>query len=433
MIAVVVVSLMGAAPQVTFAEAVQRALEHHPSMRISDSDTARAMAILEQQRSASLPSLYLNGTYTRLDADRTLATAAGSLQTFDLNGNPSGHAVTPSSSRIIAGKDAIAANATLTLPLTPRNWVQWYRSDYTADAAKATAYDVRRQVALNAGRAYLAALGAKRVVEASVHARDTGQAHLDYSSQRSQGGVGTRIDVARAEQELESSLAQLESALGALAKAQEDLGVATGTDGALEAVEEPSLGAPDELDSALQDSEGKRTDVLAAKSRQKAAEVSDHGKWSDYTPLLSAVVQPFYQNPPTLTTPETGWQAQLVLTLPLYDGGLRYGQQKERAALAQSANAQLDALLQQAHDEVRAGFELVKHSDLALTASQKSAKAAHEALELATIAYKAGATTNLEVIDAERRARDADLATAQSEDAARRARLDLLSASGRFP
>jgi outer membrane protein TolC len=430
---VVVASLLAAAPQVTFNDAVQRALEHHPSMRISDSDTARAMAILEQQRSTSLPTLYLNGSYTRLDADRTLSSPQSSLNTVDAAGNVIGHTITPASSRILAAKDAISANATLTVPLTPRNWVQWYRGDYNADASKATAFDVRRQVALSVGRAYLAALGAKRVVEASEHARDTGQAHLDYSSQRAQGGVGTRIDVARAEQELQSSLAQLESALGALAKAQEDLGVATGTDGPLEAVEEPSLGAPDAVDSALQDAEGKRTDVLAAKSRQKAAEVSDNGKWSDYTPLLSAVFQPFYQNPPSLTTPETGWQAQLVLTLPLYDGGLRYGQQKERHALSTTANAQLDALLQQAHDEVRSGFELVKHSDLALTASQKSAKAAHEALDLATVAYKAGATTNLEVIDAERRARDADLAVAQAEDAARRARLELLAASGRFP
>jgi outer membrane protein len=43
-----------------------------------------------------------------------------------------------------------------------------------------------------------------------------------------------------------------------------------------------------------------------------------------------------------------------------------------------------------------------------------------------------GATTNLEVIDAQRVARDAETAAAIAEDALRRARLDLLIALGRF-
>jgi outer membrane protein TolC len=49
------------------------------------------------------------------------------------------------------------------------------------------------------------------------------------------------------------------------------------------------------------------------------------------------------------------------------------------------------------------------------------------------LAYREGATNDLEVVDAERRARDADAAALIAEDTARQARIDLLSASGRFP
>ena len=50
-----------------------------------------------------------------------------------------------------------------------------------------------------------------------------------------------------------------------------------------------------------------------------------------------------------VTRPETGWQAQLILSLPLYDGGLRYGAHDERTALAAEAEdnarqARLDLL-----------------------------------------------------------------------------------------
>ena len=55
------------------------------------------------------------------------------------------------------------------------------------------------------------------------------------------------------------------------------------------------------------------------------------------------------------------------------------------------------------------------------------------AVELSTLAYRAGATTNLEVVDAERRARDAAIVATQAEDTARQAHLDLLIAGGQFP
>ena len=44
--------------------------------------------------------------------------------------------------------------------------------------------------------------------------------------------------------------------------------------------------------------------------------------WAYYVPYLAAVGTPFLQYPASLTQPERGWQAQLVLTLPLYDGGM---------------------------------------------------------------------------------------------------------------
>jgi len=80
----------------------------------------------------------------------------------------------------------------------------------------------------------------------------------------------------------------------------------------------------------------------------------------------------------------------------------------------------------------RGGPALLR-SDAALDASRSAAKLANEALDLANQAYRAGATTNLEVIDAERAASDADTSAAVAEDTARQARLDMLSASGRFP
>jgi len=67
-----------------------------------------------------------------------------------------------------------------------------------------------------------------------------------------------------------------------------------------------------------------------------------------------------------------------------------------------------------------------------LAHARAAAAQAVEVLTIATGAFELGATTNLEVIDAQRQARDAEAVAVIAEDGLRRARLDLLVALGRF-
>jgi outer membrane protein TolC len=173
--------------------------------------------------------------------------------------------------------------------------------------------------------------------------------------------------------------------------------------------------------------------VLLARRRLAAADWSKGAGWADFVPYLTGSFQIFLQDPSTATSPPAGWQAQLSLTVPFYDGGLRYGQADERDALLTEAQIQLEAVERQARSDVRAAFEAVRRAEAAARAARDAARLAEEALALATQAYQAGASTNIEVIDAERRARDAETTAVIADDAARQARLDLLAATGRFP
>ena len=97
------------------------------------------------------------------------------------------------------------------------------------------------------------------------------------------------------------------------------------------------------------------------------------------------------------------------------------------------ARVQLEASLRQVGVEVRSAFRVVENTDQGLLAARAAAIAARTAAALADKSYRAGASTNIEVVDAERRARDADTQVALAEDSARQARLDLLLATGVFP
>jgi outer membrane protein len=89
--------------------------------------------------------------------------------------------------------------------------------------------------------------------------------------------------------------------------------------------------------------------------------------------------------------------------------------------------------VRQSRSDVRAAFETLRRSEESLIQARNAASLAGEALNLASLAYNAGATTNLEVIDAEQTARDAEIQAEVAADNARQARLDMLAAVGRFP
>jgi outer membrane protein TolC len=279
-------------------------------------------------------------------------------------------------------------------------------------------------------RAYLLIISQKRQVDINARSVATDRSHYDYTHTRFAGGVGNRVDEVRAAQQLAADQAQFSASFTALARAREALGVLLAEDKPVDTLDDVRL--PD-ASTKFEDAAGRRQDVLAAKARALVAEKVRKDSWSDFMPALNGQFQPFFQHPASLVMPETGWQAMLVLSFPLIEGGLRRGQMRERAALLAEARAQYDGLLRQTRSDLRVAVEEIRRADEAMRSAQAAAELAHQALDLANLAYHAGATTNIEVIDAERRARDADSATVIAEDNVRQARLDLLVAAGQFP
>jgi outer membrane protein TolC len=392
----------------SFDEVVKRAMARSPDAALAVEEIRRAEAIVRQVRAGWLPTLNANATYTRLDADREL------------------------SGRVILAANQLSANLQLAVPIvTPRDWAASARAREAEGIARGASADTRRQVALLAGRTYLSVVAQRRVLETAGRALDVARAHEDFALSRLRGGVGNRLDAVRATQERAAAQARFEAQVTALARAQEALGLAVGDERPIDA-EDVSLAAPPPMADALREAGG-RSDVVVQHDRVETARKAERDGYVDYAPVLSAVAQPFYQNPPSLTQPQTGWQAQLVLTLPLFDGGNRYGLQDERAVVHAQAKVRLDATLRRARSEVRVAFEAMQRADASLAFAREAAQVAAEALTLADLAYRAGATSNIELVDAQRRERDADADAAIAEDAARQARLDLLAACGRFP
>jgi len=396
---------------VSFEEAVRRATTGNPSVAIAAANILRAEGLLRQARAAVLPSIDVEGTNVTLDGARKV----------------DGDVVTP--------QNTFSASIPVSMPLyAPAQWARRAQAADVRRVAVASADDIRRQVALSAAQAYLSVIAFRRVVEAQQRSRDTAKAFFDYAHERFKAGASSRLNELRAQQTLSTDEALVEQAQLALYRTQEALGVLLAADHPMDATNEPVFDIPVQGDAgAATQSIGLRTDIKLFAIEVEAARrvVTDSSK--EWHPTLTGIFQPVFQQPGSQLTPESSWRVLLQFSAPLFDSGLRQGRRLERQAALQQSEVTLSAASREAASEIRAAYESVRRTERVLQSTRDAATQALQVLEITNISFRAGATTNIEVIDAQRRARDAETAVAVAEDNVRQARLDLLNALGRFP
>jgi outer membrane protein TolC len=395
--------------RMTFRDAVQRAIEKNPSAAIAAAGILRADALLRQARAATLPQVSATVTTTTLNKGTEFQ----------------GTTVTPRNS--VTG----VVDATMAL-YAPVAWALRTQAEDQKTIAEISRAETARQTALGAADAYLTIIARRRTVEANVRARDTALAHFNLARELQERGSGSLLNQLRAQQELSIDEGLVEGARLALYQAQEALGVLLAAEGPVDAADEPDFSVPASSLTAPTVNLG-RSDLRLFTAEQSAAERVVRDSTRDRFPSLSATFEPQSTYPSPFFTPSNSWRFLLQLSVPIFDSGQRTGARVERQAAVDVARANLAGALTRASSEVRSAREAVASAGRSLASARAGADQAQQVVNIVNVSFRAGAATNIEVIDAEQRARDADTTVANAEDELRRARLDLLDALGLFP
>src|SRR5687767_12550539 len=198
--------------RLTFDEAIQRAVTNHPTIRQAAVGILRAEAILDQVRSRSRPTV-----------DASFNTnVIGPVTQFN------GVGIFPRTQTVTSANVAVPL-------LTPVSWAQRNQAADQVFVSQRAAEDARRQVAMAAAEAYLQVIAMRRQLELNQLARDNARAHFEFANQRYEGGVGSRLNALRAQQEWSSDEARVEAARLFITRAQEALGVLVAADGPVDA------------------------------------------------------------------------------------------------------------------------------------------------------------------------------------------------------
>jgi outer membrane protein TolC len=397
-----------APPKVTFEEAVRTALEKNPGVAEAAQSILRAEALLQQSRTVYRPTLGGSAVTNILDSERG----------FD--------------EFVVQPQVQSVFGAALSYPLLAASrWAARAQAEDQVRVARLSVGEVRQQIAVATAQAYLAINAAERQVEVNVRALENAQAHLDYARALLQGGAGSRLNELRAAQEFATDEVLVEATRLALRRAQEALGVLMAADGPIDAAGEPSFPVPTDAtaDAWMAD----RPDVQLFTAQVEAADRVYRDSWKDWVPAATAAFQPQVIAPAGLFQPARTWSGLVAFDLPIFDAGLRRAIKRQREVARDTARIQLTDVQLRARAEARTARASLDSAQRALEKARVAAQHAADVLRITDLAFRAGATTNLELVDAQRRARDADTAVTIAEDRVRQYRLDLLVALGRFP
>ena len=403
--------------RVSFQEAIDRALKNNPTVAVAAAGILRAEGLLRQARAVTL--LQVNGLITTTTLNRGV--------TFQDS------TVTP--------QNQVAAQLTADMPIVAAAaWARRAQAQDQVHVAELNASDVRRLVAFATADAYLSIIASRRVVLTTTRARDVAKAHYDLANQLEERGTGSHLNTLRAQQQWSTDEQLAEAAGLAVYRAQEALGVLIVAAGPVDATDEPAFDIPaDAATTAVQTGNIAqsllpfRTDLKLFSAEEQAPQRVVRDSSKDYWPSLDAIFQPQTVYPSQFFLPMNSWRLLFQANVPIWDSGQRASLKVQRQAALNETQSRFAGAMTMASSEVRSAREAVASGERGLRSARAAADQAQQVVNITNLSFRAGAATNIEVIDAERTARDTDAAVAIAEDNLRRARLDLLTALGRFP
>ena len=400
--------VQGPAPvRMEFDAVIKQAIDRNPTIARAATNIRRAETLLQQARAFTLPTLSTSITNATLDSARSFG--SGTIQ--------------PRNQTVIGASAAVPV-------LAASRWAELQQARDQIVVAEASTAEVRQQIVVAAAQAYLAVTAAHRQVDVSIRSIESARTHLDYAQKRFEGGAGSRLNQLRAAQVVSTEETRLEAIQFALRTAQEALGVLIAADGPIDSGAEPVFDQTGAMDEEAW--RKARPDLITQAAVQRSAERVFKDSWKDLVPDVTASFDPTFLTPAGLFQPSRTWRFTISTNYYLFEGGLRKVVEKQRGITLEQAKLTLTELEIQARSEVRLAQEAVLSRSRALASARRSAEQAAEVVTITTSAFEVGATTNIEVIDAQREQRDADTAVAIAENALQRARLELLVALGRF-
>ncbi len=416
-----------AAPRVlTLEEALATARAQQPQVRQAAANTQAAVARADETLAPLLPQVSGSGSYQRETAN--YASKPGSLP-----GQISG--TSSSESWATSSYYNFGLNASVLLYDFGQTRSRWRSSLASAASQKDSERATLDQVLYSVRIAYFQARAAKELVKVANETLANQQKHMEQTQGFVEAGTQPEISLAQAKTDFANTRVQLITAENGYGTAKAQLNQAMGLDSpadydvageGLPAVDGED-GAPDVL---LDEAVKARPELAALANQVRAQELTVRALRGAFGPNLNLSTG-FSDAGEQFSNLTWNWNAGLLLSVPIFQGGQTKAQVREAEANLTAIRAQLDGQRQQVRLEIEQARLTIRAAKAALDASAEALANASVRLQLAEGRYETGVGNIIELGDSQVALTSAAQQRVQAEYYLAQARAGLLKALGR--
>jgi outer membrane protein TolC len=397
----------------SWEDAARMLRQRSTDLRSSYDDILRAEADSRTALAAVLPTLNGTGTASHTILPKASSSSSGSV--ID-TGTSAGAQVVPGGG---GGRNSLTGSVRLNVPLVDvRAWHALGTAQVSEDAAHLDYQNLERTTAASLANAIAVNVTAERVSELGRVGLRNALERLALTQAKERTGTATGLDIVRARQDVAQARSQLVTSDESLRKSRDALGLALGLTEPVGVVQSTDL-------SAIRDGVLKacrqlpklddRADLLAA---DKAIEVARRRRVEvdqSFLPTLSAGSTLTESISDSGAPGRTTWNVQAVLNVPIWDGGVRYGQRRNAAAVEDQSQLAREALRRNSTVDLVQARRNVNVAEESRRVSEEVRQLAFEVDRLTRAAYQTGKGTSLDLITSASALRQAELDLAVDE------------------
>jgi outer membrane protein len=410
----------------SLADAERAAVSEQPQVILARTQTAAADARAREARAPLLPQLTGTGQYLRETGN--FAPRPGAI--------PSTSTATPASS-LSTTYDfwTFGLTANQLIYDFGQTWGRYKAAQATTEAQRAAEQALKLQILFNVRKAYYNACAQKGLVDVAKETLDDQQRHLVQIQGFVRAGTNPEIDLAQGKTVVANAQVALINAQNnyAAAKAQlnQAAGLFTGTSyevGIEEAAPVVDEDAP--LDTLAKRAVAARPELAEIEKQREAQEKTLSAIKGAYGPSLSATAGGSYVGV-ALDGLVPNWDVGLILSWPIFQGGLTRAQVDEAAANLEGVDAQKNVELLQIRLDVEQARLAVRAAKSSIGAANDALTNGREQLRLAEARYSTGVGSIIELNDAQVAYANAEAQLVLARYGLATARVQLLAALGR--
>ncbi len=289
-------------------------------------------------------------------------------------------------------------------------WNGYKISKIGRDIARQQLISVKQGLLDNVTQTYYFALFAKSAMEVSNEALKSARENLDQVQKFFDSGKSSRLDLLRAEVQVANLKPSVISAENNLKRAFSNLNIMLGFDSDKQIVLSDKL---EYKKSLLQDMTLKELVEMAKLNRPEIAILDNQREIAEkqlaiskgaYLPTLSLGTTYQYmgmKNDLDFTSDDfnKSFNTSLSLSIPLFNGFKRSAKVQKAKIQTNEVRFQRNSAVDGIRMEVENGYYLLEEAEKKVETQQKTIEQAKEALRLATLMYKEGAATQLDVLN----------------------------------